>query len=107
MARKLVVITLILWLLLLIFATSVHWPEFALIPFYGLYPGEVLSTETTFHPNLMLAWAIGAGVVFLALAIAAMWRKNKVAGIAFMVLWLLSTVVAFVRFLEALSHGTI
>ena len=100
MARKFVVITLILWLLLFMFGNAVRTPRLALY-LYGLYTGEASSGEATYYPTLMHGWAIGMGVVFVTLAIVAFQRAGT-AGIAFMVLFLLSGVVCFVRLMEGL-----
>jgi len=50
----------------------------------------------------MKAWAVGAGITFLALAVLAVWRKSKGAGIAFLVLFLVSTAASCVRIAEGL-----
>ncbi len=99
MARTLVSITLTLWALLALFAGAVaRQPLVMLAPLYGLYPGEMASGESSYHPVMMHAWAIGAGVVFLALALIGALRNSKPAAVAFMVLFLLSTFFIIVRF---------
>jgi hypothetical protein len=98
MARNLVILTAALWLLVFMFAVGVaRMPGLALLPLYGLYPGKVSSGETDYHPALMHAWAVGAGVVFFALASFAVWRKNTAAAVALLALFILSIVVLMAR----------
>jgi hypothetical protein len=103
MARNLVITTVALWLVFFMFAVGVaRMPEVALLPLYGLYPGEESSGEASYHPALMHAWAVGAGVVFVALAIFASWRKNTIAAIILLLLFLVSTGASCARVASAL-----
>jgi hypothetical protein len=104
MARKLVLITVTLWAIpafLLVAATRER--EVALLPLYGLYPGEMSSGETSYHPAWMHAWAVGMALVFLGLAVVALVRRSTPAGVAFLVLLILSTLAFLARFSNAMS----
>ena len=103
MARTLVIITMILWVLFFMLAYSVfRQPGVALFPLFGLYPGEVSSGSPGYSVAKMDAWAVGAGIVFLALSITAIWLKSKVAAVAFMVLFLASAVGIVMKLSSAL-----
>ena len=104
MARTIVIITLSLWSMFLLFCTIVaNKPELAFLPLYGLYPGELASGEPDYSPKAMHGWAIAAGVIFLALAIAGAAFKKRPAAIAFMVLFILSTFVSCARMASSLG----
>jgi hypothetical protein len=77
-------------------------PGLSLLPLYGLYPGEGASGEPGYHPVVMHTWAIGAGIVFLALAVAGLVFKNSRAATAFLILFILSTVVSCARMVGGL-----
>ena len=101
--RTIVYFTLFLWLLLLLFGIlTLHQAAVALLPLYALYPGAISSEVPGYNATLMYAWGTGAGVVFLALAIAATWRKKRIAAICFMALFLISTLIIYGRFVAAL-----
>jgi phosphatidylglycerophosphate synthase len=99
MARTLVTITLVLWgIILMLSASIIHNPSLALLPLYGLYPGQATSGGPNYHPAEMNAWAVGAGIVFLVLGLLGMIWKSKPAAITFMVLFVLSIVVVIAKF---------
>jgi hypothetical protein len=103
MARKIVIVTLVFWLLFFMFCAGVaRMPGLVALPLYGLYPGEAASGEPGYSPTVMHAWAIGVGIVFLALAIAGVVFQKRAAAIAFMVLFILSTFVSCARMAGAL-----
>jgi len=98
MARKIVILILFLWLLFFMFCIGVaRMPDLVTLPLYGLYPGEAASGEPGCSPTAMHAWAVGAGIVFLALAIAGTAFKKRGAANAFLVLFILSTFVSCAR----------
>jgi hypothetical protein len=101
-ARILVGITLVLWLVVFYLAKTVarDW-HLALLPLYGLYPGHGASGES--NPTLMHSWAIGMGAVFATLAWMGIARKNKSAAAVFFFLLILSSIVGFVRLLAAVA----
>jgi hypothetical protein len=104
MARKIVIITLFLWLLFLLYCVAVaRMPGLSTLPLYGLYPGAMASGETNYSPTAINAWAIGAGIVFLSLAVAGVVWKNRAAAVAFIVLLILSAFVSCARMVNALS----
>ena len=74
-----------------------HSPALALLPLYGLYPGQATSGGPNYHPAEMHAWAVGAGIVFLVLGLLGMIWKSKPAAIALMVLFVVSIVVLIAR----------
>jgi len=78
-------------------------PGLALLPLYGLYPGEEASGERGYSPAAMHGWAIGMGVAFLALAVAGVAFKKRTAAIVLLVLFVLSTFVSCARMAGALS----
>jgi hypothetical protein len=102
-ARIMVGITLVLWLLVCFLAKTVgkDW-RLALLPLYGLYPGLGDSGDT--NATWMHAWAIGMGGVFAALALLGILRKNTSAAGAFLLLLILSTLLGFLRILNEVSH---
>ena len=98
MARILVIITLFLWLLILALATSMaRQPMIALLPLYAFYPGQTVSGGQDYHPFLMNILATCMGMVFIILGAVAVLRKNKIAGVAFIVLFLISVVLILAR----------
>ena len=102
--QLLVIITLLSWLLLFIFGIVVFGNPMTVIwPLYGFYPGELASDKPNFKLGFLYEWGIGAGVVFLALAVIGMWRKNRLAAVILLVLFLVSTVISFARVVE---HST-
>jgi hypothetical protein len=102
MARIIVITTLILWMILFMLAISVHNPQVGLLPLYALYPGEVESGPN-YSPIILNIWAIGAGIVFLVLAILGTWGKSKGAAITFVILFLFSIVIACFRIAQTMS----
>jgi hypothetical protein len=104
MAQKIVGITAMVWFVIASFAVvSFMDLQVALLPLYGLYPGEVSSGGPGYHPAMMHAWAVGAGFVFLALGLLGVLRESKPAAVAFLVLFVLSTFVLLVRLSSVLS----
>jgi len=106
--RLLVAITLLLWLAILILHLSVSYepqvPPLPLLPLYAFYPGEILSGQVNSHPALLHAWGIGSGMVFFALALAAVRYRKKSAGFAFLALFLISTLIVYGRIVDQLRH---
>ena len=97
-SQALVVLTLLLWLLILVFGVLVlHQPQLALVPLYAFYPGELVAERPGYNPTFMHAWAAGAGVLCLVLAILATRRRNKSAAITLMVFFLVSTLISCAR----------
>jgi hypothetical protein len=95
--QKIVGVTLLLWALLLAFAWIVlRQPDVALIPLFGLYPGPA-ATDNSDH-GVELVWAAGSALVFAALAFVGLFRKSRVAAIAFMVLFFASIAGWLLRF---------
>ena len=99
MTGTLVIITLFLWLLLLL-----SGPVNAVLPLYGLYPGEMAAGEPNYYPRLMVAWAIAMGTVFTVLGLVALVRSHRPTAFAFAGLFLFSMVVFYVRSAEAMRH---
>jgi len=98
MARIIVIITAFLWMSFFVWEYGVfHHPLVAFFPLYGLYPGVVSSDSPGYSPTTIQVWAVGAGIVFLSLAVTAMWLKSKVVAIAFMVLFLASAFAITIR----------
>jgi hypothetical protein len=104
MARKMVGITSMLWVLIASIAVAlVGQPLAVFLPLYGLYPGEI-SSGPAYHPARMHTWAAAAGAVFLALGLIAVLRDSKPAAIAFLIFFILSTCMVFARFASAMSE---
>lgn len=104
-AREFVKIVLVLWLLLLMFGLLIiQQPQVALLPLCGLYPGDIASGGPDYSPVAMYAWAVVMLVVFSVLAFFATWRKSTAAGIALLVLFLISTGVSCARVVETLRQ---
>jgi hypothetical protein len=103
-ARLPVLITCVLWLLIAIVHFSVSYeqqvPPLPFLPLYAFYPGVIISGQTDSHPAFLHAWGIGAAIVFFALAFAAVRYKNKSAGITFLALFLISTVIVYARVVD-------
>jgi hypothetical protein len=104
LGQTLVITTLCLWLgfVVLIFIVS-QQPQVIFLPLYGLYPGDASSGEANYSPTSLHIWATFIGVVFIVLAIFAIWHRSTMAGIAFMVLFLVSTATSCVRISHALN----
>jgi hypothetical protein len=103
-ARTIVIITLSLWLLFFLFCLSVaQLPLLAVLPLYGLYPGPVASGEPGYNPTAANVWAIGFGVVLLALAVPGIVYKNKHAALVLVILFIISTVACWMRVAEVFS----
>jgi hypothetical protein len=95
--RKIVGITLFVWALLLAFAWIVlRQPDVALIPLYGLYPDNGADDNSDYVVEQI--WAACAGLVFAALALVGLFRRSRVAAIAFMVLFFVSVAGWLLRF---------
>jgi hypothetical protein len=102
MARTLVIITLIIWLLIFLVTGALVGHalfalQIALLPLYALYPGQDTSGGPDYHPFQMHAWAVAAGIVFIVLGVLGAWRKSKPAAIAFMLLFITSVIVFLAR----------
>jgi hypothetical protein len=101
-ARILVGITLVLWLVVYYLAkTLAKDTRLALLPLYGLYPGPAASGESS--ATLMHSWAIGMGAVFATLTWMGIVRKSKSAAAVFLLLLIFSTIVGYVRLLAAVA----
>lgn len=97
-ARVLVIVTLFLWLLIFIFGALVlHQPQVAIVPLYAFYPGELVAGKPGYNPTFMHAWAAGAGILCLVLAILATARRNRTAAIILMIFFLISTLISCAR----------
>ena len=95
--RKVVGITVFVWALLFAFAWIVlRQPDVALIPLYGLYPGSDADDNSDYVVEQI--WAACAGLTFVILALVGLFRKSKVAAIAFMVLFFASVAGWLLRF---------
>lgn len=107
-ARTLVVLTLFLWLLILILGFFPVYeeqvPQLVFLPLYAFYPGEILSGQANSNPLFLHAWGIGAGVVYLALAIIAVRYKRKSVAIAFAALFLISTLIVYGRIVNQVRY---
>ncbi|MGB7767875.1 MAG: hypothetical protein WBN22_03365 [Verrucomicrobiia bacterium] len=101
LARTLVIVTLLLWLLIFLLNLSANYeqevPALPLLPLYAFVPGEIVSGQADSNPTLLHIWGIGAAIVFLLLAYAGMRHKNKTAAAAFMALFLISTLIVYAR----------
>ena len=104
MALLPVLITVFLWLIILIMNFTVAYeqevPPLPLLPLYAFYPGLIVSGQINSHPASLHAWGLGAAVIFFALAFIAVSKKNKSAGIAFLTLFLISTVIVYARLVD-------
>jgi hypothetical protein len=104
MARLLVLITFLLWLVILIMNYTVAYeqgvPPLPFLPLYAFYPGLIVSGQINSHPVSLHVWGLGAAVVFFALAFVAVRYKSKSAGIAFLALFLISTVIVYARVVD-------
>jgi hypothetical protein len=102
--RVLVTITLLLWLAILILHLSVSYepqvPPLPFLPLYAFYPGVIISGQIDSHPALLHSWGIGAAVVFFALAFVAIRYKKKSAGLAFLALFVISTLIVYARVVD-------
>src|ERR1035437_9087157 len=98
MPRKLIGTTLTIWFLVALFFCALsRQPAVFLFPLYGLYPGEMTSGGSDYHPVLGHLWAAGVSLVFFALAFIGLRWNNKEAAVAFTGLFLLSFIVMFAR----------
>jgi high-affinity Fe2+/Pb2+ permease len=105
-ARTLVIVTVFLWLLVLLFGILFfRQPQVAIVPLYAFYPGELVAGKAGYNPAFMHAWAVGAGVVCLVLAITAIWRRNKTAAIVLIVFFLMSTLISCARVVHGLQSS--
>ena len=96
MARRIVSITLLLWFLILIFAIFVAKdPQVAIYPLFGLYPGSI--SGQSYSPILVDVWQTIVAVILLVLAVVGLFRNNRPAALACMIVFLLSCAAAFVR----------
>ena len=106
MARKIVFITVLLWLVGgAVLAAIGRMPALALLPLYGLYPGAISSGERGYSLTAMHTWAVGIAIVFVLLAVAGAGFRKKPAAIALLVLFLISTFASCARLM--LSLGSI
>ena len=104
-AQAIVFFTLFLWLLLLVYGIlKLHQPLVAIVPLYAFYPGELVSNKPDFNLAYMHAWGAGIGVICLALAIIATWRKSRLVAIIFLVFFLISTLISCARILGGIHH---
>lgn len=103
-ARLPVYIACVLWLAILILHLSVSYekqvPPLPFLPLYAFYPGVIISGPIDSHPAALHAWGVGAAIVFFALAFAAVRRRSKSAGIAFLALFLISTFIVYARVVD-------
>ena len=104
MARLPVLITVLLWLMILVLYLLITYekqvPPLPLLPLYAFYPGVIISGQIDSHPAFLHAWGFGAATVFFLLALAAVWYKSKAAGIAFLALFLISTLIVYARVVD-------
>jgi len=94
--RTLVVGILLFWAVLVVLFLSLHQPEAALIPLYGLYPGKFAEDLLGDHAHQI--WICGSGLFFAALALLGLFRKSRVASIAFFALFCLGILGFICRF---------
>jgi len=103
-ARLPVYIAGLIWLAILILYLSVSYeqqvPPLPLLPLYAFYPGLIISGQVESHPAPLHAWGLGAAVVFFALAFAAVRHRRKSAGVAFLALFLISTLIVYARVVD-------
>jgi hypothetical protein len=98
LAQMLVIATLLLWLLFFVFGIwAFRQPLIIIAPLYAFYPGALVSDKAEANPASMYAWGIGAGIVFLALAVIGLWRRNRLSAILLMALFLVSTAICIAR----------
>jgi hypothetical protein len=103
-SQALVALTLFLWLLIFLFGVLVlHQPQVAIVPLYAFYPGELVAQKPGYNPTFMHAWAAGAGILCLVLAILATRRRNKSAAITLMVFFLVSTLISCARVIHGVQ----
>ena len=104
-----VYITCLLWLAILILHLSVSYeqqvPALPLLPLYAFYPGMIISGQANSHPAPLHAWGLGAAIVFFALAFAAIRYRSKAAGIAFLALFLISTLIVYARVVDQIRSS--
>ena len=104
LARMLVGLSLLLWAIILILDLVLTYeqevPPLPLLPLYAFFPGEILSGQINSNPAFLHAWGTGAGLGFLALAFFAWRYKRRWAGIAFMALFLVSTLIVYARVVD-------
>jgi hypothetical protein len=104
MALLPVLITVFLWLVILVMNFTVAYehevPPLPFLPLYAFYPGLIVSGQINSHPVYLHAWGLGAAIIFLALAFIAVRNKNKSAGLAFLALFLISTVIVYARLVD-------
>lgn len=107
-SRTLVGLALFLWLMILILGFFPVYeeqvPQLAFLPLYAFYPGEILSGQPNSNPVFLHAWGIGAGIVYLALAVFAVFYKKKSAAIAFIAVFLISTLIVYARVVDQVRY---
>jgi hypothetical protein len=91
-------VTMFLWV-----ALTFIGPKVALMPLYAFYPGPIASGSKGYSPLGMHSWAAGAAAIFLALFLYGSIRNNQVAAVLFLSLFLISTIIIAVRFLDVLK----
>lgn len=103
--KELVYITLAFWFLtaFLSIAITKHFQS-ALWPLFGLYPAEDLSGKIDYNSTDRFIWGISTAAVFIVLAVLAVCRKSTTAGVAFLILFLLSVIVPCVKILHNLQN---
>lgn len=103
-AYILVGITALVWLLVYVAAKRIaRDSRLALVPLYGLYPGQAASSHEGSAAMLMHAWAVAVAVVFLTLASVGVIRKSKMAAIWLILLFMISTLVGLLRIFSVIN----
>jgi hypothetical protein len=67
------------------------------LPLYGFYPGQAESGAVGYNPKAMHIWAFIMAAIYLCLYILTVFRRNRIAAASFLVLFVVSTVVALLR----------
>lgn len=104
LARLLVSVTVFLWVIILLLDLLLTYepevPPLPLLPLYAFFPGEILSGQINSHPTFLHIWGTGAGLAFAAAAFFAWRYKRRWAGIAFMALFFVSTLIVYARVVD-------
>jgi hypothetical protein len=104
MARKIIVITCILWGLLFMIGLASRFPALGFFPLCGLYPGGIASGDPGYNPRLITLWSVLFGIIFAVLGFIGYRFRNVSASIAFLALLLISAASFIARAVAVLDQ---
>jgi len=90
MARKIIIITGVVWGFLFLVGLGCNRPALGLFPLCGLYPGGFASGDPGYNPRFITLWCILLGIIFSALGFIALRYRSVAAAGGFLALFLIS-----------------